>query len=273
MLVYSINSGEYEPISVGDSYLYLLYDKIHSFLIRNYEDNYVKILAKPVFSNGVVQWYADHHQELSRIADLPQDVQIRIKQQYWQIKQRLDADIDDLEFSSNPEKKKWGGILRQVFNDENNMILSDGDFWCLLWGWKFRNKAENYLAPEFLKEPRTTEPLEEGSSSAAMNDDISGTKVTEPEKETEAPLMEDAIPVNPPSGHAPQRAKSNHFLYRIKRFFRNFTYRYWGLMLIILFIMFLFCLFQKCNNKPCEPATRIEKKLEDLERKVKERCQ
>jgi hypothetical protein len=270
MLIYSLNSSDYEPISFGDNYLYLQYDKIFSFLLRNYQESYRNILAKPVLNNGVIQWYAEHNQELSRIGDLSESVQKNIKRQYWNLKELLNTDIEELESSKNEEKRKWGNMLRQVFDDENNIILTDGKFWCLLWGWKFKNKTENFLAPEFFNpEPET--------SLQKVNNDLEISSVDSLE---DKPQIEDAVyedvdlkkPEVEQQVNKPIEKPKNLFWYKIKRFFRNFVYRYWGLMLLFLLLLFIFCLFQKCNRRECKPAYEIEQKLNEIENKVKDRC-
>jgi len=139
-VVYVLNSSDYSPISIGDKYLYQEYDKVASFLKRNFESSIHSILAKPVLANGAIQWHAEVDVPLTRIGDLSADIQVRIKKRYWKIKEELEKEVYILENSNNAEKKKWGSILRQIFDDENNVLLTDGDFWCLMWGWKFKNK-------------------------------------------------------------------------------------------------------------------------------------
>lgn len=263
-LVYVLNANDYEPISFGDNYLYHQYDKVSSFLLRNYGKKYQQILAKPVLSGGVVNWHANFDSELSRIGDLNQETQNKILRSYWELKDKLDQDIEDLEYSNLPEKKKWGSILRQIFDDENNVILTSGDFWCLLWGWRFKNKSENYRPPEFENQivpvfdtiTESNEPLEKQVQEIQ---DLQ--EVEEIEKITIPSDIRD-IPEN----------KKNHFWYRIKRFFRNFVYRYWGLLLFILLILFIFCFVQKCSNSKCDEEEQIENNLIELNDKINNRC-
>jgi hypothetical protein len=268
-LIYVINASDYEPISFGDNYLYHQYDKISSFLLKNYGKEYQGILSKPVLSNGVVNWHANHDMQLSRIGDLNHDTQISIKKLYWDLKKRLDQDIDDLEFSSLPEKNKWGSMLRQVFDDENNMILSDGSFWCLLWGWKFKNKTENYRPPQFLvPEPKEIElATQENTPVETEPPDLSQqSRGEEIKKDYVHPLVatdaNNKVTVN----------KKSNFGYKIKRFFRNFVYRYWGLLLFILLIMFIFCIVQKSFKEDCPEVIELNKQMDSLNQEIKKRC-
>jgi hypothetical protein len=267
-LVYALNAGDYEPISHGDNYLYHQYDKIASFLLKNYGQEYQQILAKPVLSNGVVNWHANYDFELSRIGDLSHDIQVKIKRLYWELKNRLDQDIDQLEYSSLPEKKKWGLMLRQVFDDENNVILSDGNFWCLLWGWKFKNKSENYLPPEFI----TPEPAE------VQKEEVVFVPLKESETEISNIQMENSIPEEIPvpiadtTIRANQKQKKSYFWHRLKRFFRNFVYQYWGLLLFILLVLFIFCLVQKCTREDCPDIKELNQQLDELNKEISNRC-
>ncbi len=266
-LIYVINSSEFEPISFGDNYLYHQYDKIASFLLKNYGQEYQQILAKPVLNNGIVNWHANYDMQLSRIGDLSQDTQVKIKKIYWELKSRLDKDIEDLEYSSLPEKKKWGSMLRQVFDDENNIILSDGEFWCLLWGWKFRNKTENYLPPEFAS-PNTSAPVI--TESAPNIPAIPAAPAPLPAEVVQ--LNDVPKPLNNTINAGNNKIKGSHFWYKIKRFLRNFVYRYWGLLLLILLLLILFCLFKNLTMKDCPEFNELNDQLDSLNVEIKKRC-
>jgi hypothetical protein len=70
IIVHSISTGAFEPISFGTNYLYSQYDKIQSFLLKNYGPKYKNILAKPILSGTEVNWYANFNSPLSRFSDL-----------------------------------------------------------------------------------------------------------------------------------------------------------------------------------------------------------
>lgn len=254
--VYVINASDYKPISLGDSYLYQQYDKIASFLATNYGQEYVRLLAKPVIINNQINWHTDYDQPLSRIGDLSNEIQERIKTDYWRIKNKLDKDIEELEFSRTTEKRNWGNILKQIFNDENNVILTDGNYWCLLWGWKFMNKKENFLAPVF--QPEEKEIVEEPVETSPIVDQ-------EPEIEEEV-IESNFVPVS----HIAPRKRS--FWYGLKRALRNFVYRYWGLLFFILLCLLLFCLMQKCTREECPEIFELNNQLDSLNSEISRRC-
>ena len=256
-IIYALNANEYEPISYGDNYLYQQYDKLDSFLTRNYDIHYRTVLARPVLSSGVVNLHGNFDVQLSRIGDLNKDVQLSIKKEYWTLKESLEKDIQNLEYSSNNEKRKWGNLLRQVFSDEDNIILSDGENWCLLWGWKFKNKKENYLAPEFLV-AEEKKLIEENEIEEIVD--------SEPAEE-----LRSVVPIESEAKF--KRSSKNHFWYKVKRYFRSFVYRYWGVLLFILLLLFLLCFLEHLNKVECPEIIQLESQLEDLNQKVNERCQ
>lgn len=268
-LVYVINASDYEPISFGDNYLYHQYDKISSFLLKNYGKDYQEILAKPSLNNGVVNWHANHDMQLSRIGDLNQDTQLTIKRRYWELKNRLDQDIDELEYSSLPEKKKWGAMLRQVFDDENNMVLSDGNFWCLLWGWKFKNQTENYLPPDFIV-PEPTAPVPTIQETVTLITEVPD--LPQPSHTDEVQMEHIPTPIVTNENQIGTPKKKVSFWYKIKRFFRNFVYRYWGLLFFILLVLFIFCLVQKCTREECPEVKELNEQLDALNQEINERC-
>ena len=257
--IYLINASDYRPISLGDAYLYQQYDKITSFLGTNYGQEYVRLLAKPVIINNQINWHMDYHQPLSRIGDLSTDIQNRIKTEYWKVKNKLDKDIEELEYSRAIEKKNWGNILKQIFNDENNVILTDGNYWCLLWGWKFMNKEENYLQPVFDKKETNIEeaPPEDANPIAIQKPDI------------EEGIIE-PVPTNDVANTIKPQNKS--FWYGLKIGLRNFVYRYWGILFFILFCLLMFCLMQHCSREECPEIYELNNQLDSLNNEINARC-
>ena len=269
-VIYKIDTDKYEPNSHGSNYLYDQFDRIQSFLNKQNNALYNNLLAKPVLSNNQVLWYANFSQPFSRITELSQQEQIDIKAKYWEVRQHIDNEIQKLSLSNDSEKQNWGNLLKDVFNEDDNVILSDGKDWCLLWGWKFRNNKENYLAPEFM--PKISTANAEMPIGSVENNNptpiVTQTNIpiiTEPEK---VHIVEDA---------ALRTAKVKPSLWdRIKRFLRTLVYRIWGLLLLIMFILFLACLFKKCHNdkmeKSCSEMEQLNRKLIDVEKKVQDRC-
>jgi hypothetical protein len=269
-IVYKIDTAKYDPISYGTNYLYNEFDRIQSFLIKQNAERYRNILAKPVLTNGSVQWYANFNQPFSRLNELSSDAQVSIKTKYWEFRQYIDKEIQQLSQARENEKKNWGALLNEVFNEDDNVILSDGTDWCLLWGWKFRNTQENYLSPEFMPKP-------------VMQNANTGTISTNNKIESSPIPLAVPLALDNKTDPAPLATKTGvlknnkpSLWDRIKRFLRTAVYRLWGLMLLIMFILFLMCLFKTCHNKRmqerCEELEKNNRALIELQKKVQEKC-
>jgi len=269
-VIYKIDTDKYEPNSHGSNYLYDQFDRIQSFLNKQNNALYNNLLAKPVLSNNQVLWYANFSQPFSRITELSQQEQIDIKAKYWEVRQLIDNEIQKLSLSKDAEKQNWGNLLKDVFNEDDNVILSDGKDWCLLWGWKFRNNKENYLAPEFM-------PKISAANSEMPTGSVENNAPTPIVTQTNIPIIAEPERVPVIADAALRAARVKPTLWdRIKRFLRRMVYRIWGLLLLIMFILFLACLFKKCQNdkmeKSCSEMEQLNRKLIDVEKKVQDRC-
>jgi len=269
-VIYKIDTDKYEPNSHGSNYLYDQFDRIQSFLNKQNNALYNNLLAKPVLSNNQVLWYANFSQPFSRITELSQQEQIDIKAKYWEVRQHIDNEIQKLSLSNDSEKQNWGNLLKDVFNEDDNVILSDGKDWCLLWGWKFRNNKENYLAPEFM-------PKISAANAEMLTGSVENNAPTPIVTQTNIPIIAEPERVHIVEDAALRAARVKPTLWdRIKRFLRRMVYRIWGLLLLIMFILFLACLFKKCQNdkmeKSCSEMEQLNRKLIDVEKKVQDRC-
>jgi hypothetical protein len=269
-VIYKIDTDKYEPNSHGSNYLYDQFDRIQSFLNKQNNALYNNLLAKPVLSNNQVLWYANFSQPFSRITELSQQEQIDIKAKYWEVRQLIDNEIQKLSLSKDAEKQNWGNLLKDVFNEDDNVILSDGKDWCLLWGWKFRNNKENYLAPEFM-------PKISAANAEMPTGSVENNAPTPIVTQTNVPIIAEPERVHIVEDAALRAARVKPtFWDRIKRFLRTLVYRIWGLLLLIMFILFLACLFKKCQNdkmeKSCSEMEQLNRKLIDVEKKVQDRC-
>jgi hypothetical protein len=206
---------------------------------------------------------------MNRLTEFTEDVQTQIKEEYWTLLAYLNEEIKKLTIAKDPEKKAWGTLLREVFNDENNIILTDGYVWCLLWGWKFKNNAENYLPPIFKETTGNqvdTSRFIPTINNAPININSTPTNDTNDEDEQieEAPSAKDTKKIN----------KENFWLSLIHAL-RRFVYRFWGLLFLIMFLMLMSCLFKSCgssNNNNCNNIDSLNSKILELQKKVADRC-
>jgi hypothetical protein len=257
MKIYAINTNTFEPVSFEKSYLYNQYDKIQSFLIKNYGIKYKDVLSKPIISDEQVLWHGNFQNKMNRISEYPEDIQNEIKQQYWDLINYVNVEINKLALSNDIEKQSWGNLLKEVFNDENNIILTDGKEWCLLWGWRFRNNQENYLPPLF----KTNEDNNSVTNSAGNFTAIPSTQSAVNETTT-----------------APQKINQKQaggFWLSFVHGLRYFVYRFWALLFFIILALLIACLFKHCNssaNSNCNNLDSLNTKIIDLQKKVEDRC-
>ena len=266
MKIFSINTNSYEPVSFGKSYLYNQYDKIYSFITSNFGNKYKNILAKPIISENQVLWHSDSKNTMNRISDLSEDVQNSIKQQYWLFLEFINQEISKLLLSKDFEKQSWGNLLKEVFNDDNNIILSDGNDWCLLWGWKFRNNQENYLLPKFKSKADENIPYNNTNLSNQDSSFLNKTQNT---------VLDDSTDFIQKNSNNLQKKKNRNIWSTIAHFLRYFVYRFWGLLFFIMFILLISILFRNCSAASCNNCNNIDSlniKILELQKKVEERC-
>ena len=267
MKIYSINTNSYEPVSFEKSYLYNQYDKIQSFLIKNYGIKYKEVLAKPIISDEQVLWHGNFQNKLNRISEYPEDIQNTIKQEYWLLINYVNDEINKLAIAKDPEKQSWGKLLREVFNDENNIILTDGNEWCLLWGWKFRNNQENYLPPVFKtkSEEIATNNFGTGMPTPFIPEIVNSANTL---------LAENATKEEESTSKKTIKAGGSGWLSFLHAL-RYFVYRFWGLLFFIMFLLLIATMFKSCNNAACNNCNNLDSlnsKILELQKKAAERC-
>lgn len=276
--VFSVSTSEFEPLSIDGNYLYGQYDRIHAFLKHKHNGEYQSILAKPLLTGNQIQWYAEFENNLIRISDLPESQQIKIKQQYWEIIGTIREDISNLELSKDTERQNWARLLGEVFKDENNIILSDGTNWCLLWGCKYRNRTENYLAPEFMPikkhENFQNSPVTSNETSEVDHHDSQVTETVADNIDSWSGLEDEKVGFE--SNPDPPRRSRTGFGTRLKHFLRRSIYKIWGLLFFILFLLTITCLCKRCSietvNRNCGNLNVLNKKAQQLEEKLKNKC-
>jgi hypothetical protein len=261
MKIYSINTNSHEPVSFEKSYLYNQYDKIQSFLIKNYGIKYKEVLAKPIISDEQVLWHGNFQNKMNRIADYPEDVQNSIKQEYWELINYVNVEINKLTVSNNAEKESWGKLLKEVFNDENNIILTDGNNWCLLWGWRFRNNQENYLPPLF-KSNTAENQINSSNSNYTPIPLTQQNPISSSEDNTVSPPIKN-------------KRRAGGFWISFLHGLRYFVYRFWGLLFFIILALLISCLFKHCNSNACNNCNNLDSlnnKIIEMQKKAAARC-
>lgn len=150
--IFEISTREYEPISIGSSYLFEQSNAIISFLKHSLDTKYINSIATPklVEKSEMIEWYANSSGSVSLIDSFETEDQLSIKQKYWDLKFKINEIIQSLRGSSkSAEANQWIEILTSTFSEDNNLLLSNGEDLFLIWGWKFNAGAINYLDPQF----------------------------------------------------------------------------------------------------------------------------
>ena len=264
--IFTISTKEFQPISYQGTYLHDNYDNLVSFLkikLKNEKNR----LAKPIQKDDKsFDFFGDFKSPLKRISTFVEAKKEELLNSYNDYLTKVENISNRLIRSKNKDEQDWGEILKSVFNRDDNIIISDGNDWILIWGWSFRNKAENYVPlttiPE--KEESTTEPVPVNISPPIVETPINEEPLVENEdEEDEEIIYEEAIETN-------KKGKVGFFGY-IKRFFRWISYRLWGLMMLIIYTLLILCICRYCCEKECPDNCSELKKTEQELIKIKER--
>jgi hypothetical protein len=282
-LVYSTSTDDFQPISFGDSYLYDNYGRLSSFLKNRLSSADLDRLAKPILgSNKKIDWFSLYDAPMTLLTDSSEETQVSIEKEYLELVKKIQRTIVDFKNSQDKDKEQWASILNLVFNPEDNKLLYNGKDWIFIWGWQFRNKLiiqnPNFLIPEI---PEEIETNEVEPNNEIINDEVvvpelavsqNKDNLEIPEIAAEQPIIQPVTPIVPV---VPLIRKRISFWERIKRFFRWLAYRFWGLMMLIVFTLIVLCLCKTCckeTQEDCSIYENVDKELKMLEDRVKERC-
>lgn len=282
-LVYSTSTDDFQPISFGDSYLYDNYGRLSSFLKNRLTSADLNRLAQPILgANKKIDWFSLSDAPMTLLTDFPEETQVIIEKEYLELVKKIQRTIVEFRNSQDKDKEQWASILNLVFNPEDNKLLYNGKDWIFIWGWQFRNKLivqnPNFLIPEIPEEIETNEvePIDK-----IINDEVLVPEMALPQNEdklevpkiaADQPIIQPVTPIVPV---VPVIRKRISFWERIKRFFRWLAYRFWGLMMLIVFTLIVLCLCKTCckeKQEDCSLYENIDKELKLLEDRVKERC-
>lgn len=288
-LIYTTENSQFSPISHGSTYLYEKFDRIQSFLRSQLKPEELNRLAQPVVNGDNVEWYGMNEQKMQLLGSFPEAFQQQIEQEYLSFIHKIKNITSSLINNNDPEKKAWGNLMKDTFNIDNNMLISDGSNWAIIWGWEFRNQLRfgqsNFESdlPPTINDPSTDEPAEPIANRAVENaPSNTASNVTTPIVPPIIPPIEREAPVHletasgnldeHPIDERIEKSRLSFWQY-IKRFFRWLAYRFWGLMLLIVYTLLIIFLTKQCTKKPdCSEFQKVERELKYLEGRIKERC-
>ena len=310
--IFELSTKQYEPISIGSSYLFEQHHAIVSFLKSKLDPSLLNRLASPklIERAEMIEWYANTSNTFSTIDSFSDEQQIGIKQKYWELKFKINEIIQSLSITSKgTEANQWIEILNATFSENDNLLLSDGDDLFIIWGWKFNSGASNYLEPQFLpsanpvvdnlniNDQKIDSSDENATSILESTDSQNDTTLNDDPTEEPIEKNKDINVILTTTENTSTHNENNNinetevidkpevdtirkltFWERIKRFFRWISYRFWALMLLIIFILLLCCLCKNCSTKKaapcdnCKELDSINKRLEETKIRLKENC-
>lgn len=233
--IYTFSTKEFQPISFKDVYLYDCFGSIFQFLkSNNFSSVEISRLAKPELkANSAIEWYANFSGEFKSIDKFDNVQKKKVIDEYGKLNDKVDRFCAQLKRMNTSDGKEWFELLSAVFDPKNVLLVSNGNDWVVIWGWRFNSLNANYRVPEFSRIEST--PVIENQSEEKIS--------SIHEIKEEAPL-EDEIPYTPPVTDIQQesvRTEKLPWWKRIFRFLRWFTYRFWLLLLLLALLPLIFC--------------------------------
>ena len=282
--IFATDFNDYSPRSADGRYLYDQYERITQFLAPKIGINELKYIAKPVLEldKNQVVWQSNFPDEMQNLDSFDIETQSKIEADFVTWNKKILQQIRNLS-SGNDENLKWANLLKEAFSVANIKLISDGTEWALIWGWEFRNKLQT-IEPGWESDivDDVKEPIGAGVGMGAgiippvPNPPLPlPPPVDPPLPPPPPPPVDPPLPPVPPNP-SPVEKNKRGFLALLRRFFRWLAYRFWGLMMLIVYTLLIIFLTKKCttNKDPnCEKFQQIENELKELEGRIKERCQ
>ena len=270
--IFSISTKEFQPISFGGNYLHNNYENLVSFLKIKFK-NEKQRLSKPIQKDEKsFDFFGNFKKPLKRISTYDSSIQDEILVSYNEYLEKVGALSKRLIRSDNKDEQDWGEILKCVFNRDDNIVISDGHDWILVWGWSFRNKEENYIPLTTIPE-KPEEINTESITTGTLITPLSVQEELAPEENPAEEVKEEAIEEQPIENS--KKSKVGFFGY-IKRFFRWISYRFWGLMMLILYTLLVLCICRYCCKRECPDncleLKETEQELIKIKERLNERC-
>ena len=244
--IYTFSTKEFQPISFKDVYLYDCFGSIYQFLKSNkFSAEEIIRLAKPELkANSAIEWYANFNGEFKSIDRFDSAIKKKVVDEYGKLNDKVDRFCAQLKRMNTPDGKEWYELLSAVFDPKNVLLVSNGNDWVVIWGWRFNSLNANYRVPEFSRiesTPVIESQLEEKISSIH-------------EIQEEVPFQKIEPLVESPLTSAPQESIPRSKLpwwRRILRFLRWFTYRFWLLLLVLALLPLIICLVRWLDKWLC----------------------
>jgi hypothetical protein len=277
--VIEIDSANYVPISFKDRYLFDTYDIIMSYLKTKLSPADLERLLKPSLeAGGKIKWYGAFTDKLFRISDISEQAATKVKVEFHSFLKRVQQVSDPLMQSRDSDSREWGELLSQLFREDKIILVgSDSGKWAMLWGWDFRNREENRLPViNFPKEnEQPPQQIEEGQgSSRPFTQPVSNPREDFDTTNDKGHVIFNSKSVDPTN--LAQSEANTGCIGRIVRFLRWMSYRFWGLIWLLIYTMVVILLtryfYQPIPSDCCIKLKQAREELEILDQRIRERC-
>lgn len=282
-LLYEISSLNYTPISFKGRYFYDYYEIINSFLKSKLTESENKRLLKPILENeGMIKWYGQFDGDFQRITEFDANRSDSIKTELHVFIEKMQQIGRTLKSKTDQENQDWGNLIINLFQHKLVILIAnEKNEWALLWGWDFLSNSENMLPilppdtkpidkkPIIEDAPKPTEIKNEIKNDVAQTT-VMGTIQPDETEDPESGVDEEKK--KEPIVHQQRMGCWG----RIRHWLRWISYRFWGLFWLLIYTLLIIWLCRYCNRPNCdaycEKLTKTKKELQDLERRVRERC-
>ena len=293
-LLFSINSSNYKPISFRERYFYDFYDIVDSFLATKLDSEDKNRLLKPMLaSGGQINWYGKYEGDFKRLNDCNTNVSEKVKFEFNRFIEKTDELSSSLKNKRDSDNSEWGNLIANLFqHDRIILIANDKSDWGILWGWDFMSNNENKLPkleptykPEIIEPEQPIENPIDTEETGVKEVITNEPKVTiigvDPTPKPENIIVDE---INEEEEVEPLDVTETKVIYaerigflgRIKRLLRWISYRFWALFWLIIYTLLIIWLCRYCDRPNCdaycEKLKKTKEELNDLERRVRERC-
>ena len=243
---HEISTDSYAPVSFKDKYLFKNYEQVANFLALHLNKNYKSILSEPIHKNHMVEWRSP----FSDLKDVRNNKELsdRAYFKYYEFLEDIQLKISEFSRSSDEDKRSWAGMLEAIFNENDNIVFSNGDEISIIWGWKFNNN-EIYKpdisahTDPLVIEPIFTEPMAPPIPDSGEDDEGDVSEELEPLEYPEEPglpkeLEEEEIEIliiEEEDEYIEEPEKKAGFL----EFLKWFASKYWWLLIVLLILIAL----------------------------------
>lgn len=146
-LIDKIPFSHYKALTYRNEELWKSYEQLNGFLSKNFDSDFVNILAKPFYSDKTINWYSDSAESFKPLDSFSIADKQRLLLRYHYLLHQVNSKVSELKSSANQDNLIWADLLSLTFAPANNILYSDGQNLKLAWGFNYQNEQENYLDP------------------------------------------------------------------------------------------------------------------------------